>query len=179
MKKVKGVKRLAKQFLNGVDISEVPQAISQMGAVAGLMEKDRNFRNMMASPVFSAEENSKVISYLGQKLGMTERTSKYMGYLFETGAMSALPVIVEAITDGYLEMKKRIKAVVTASAKISADYEQKIKDSLKHLTGRDVDVEFLVDPSLLGGVNIKIGSTMYDSSIKGQLGLLRDKLIKG
>ena len=50
---------------------------------------------------------------------------------------------------------------------------------MKQITGRDVDLEFVIDPSLLGGVRIKVGSTMYDSSIKGQLGLLKDKLIKG
>jgi F0F1-type ATP synthase delta subunit len=51
--------------------------------------------------------------------------------------------------------------------------------SLKQITGKEIDLEFVMDPSLLGGVRIKVGSTMYDSSIKGQLGLLRDKLIKG
>ena len=54
-----------------------------------------------------------------------------------------------------------------------------MKSSLKEITGRDIDIEFVIDPALLGGVRIKVGSTMYDSSIKGQLGLLRDKLIKG
>jgi F0F1-type ATP synthase delta subunit len=47
------------------------------------------------------------------------------------------------------------------------------------LIERDVDIEFVLEPSLLGGVLVKVGSTMYDSSIKGQLRLLKDELIKG
>jgi F0F1-type ATP synthase delta subunit len=50
---------------------------------------------------------------------------------------------------------------------------------LKKLIDRDVDLETVLDPSLLGGVLVKVGSTMYDSSIKGQLRLLKDELIKG
>jgi F0F1-type ATP synthase delta subunit len=44
---------------------------------------------------------------------------------------------------------------------------------------RDVDIEYVMDPSLLGGILVKVGSTMYDTSIKSQLRLLRDDLIKG
>ena len=46
-------------------------------------------------------------------------------------------------------------------------------------TDPDVDMEYVMDPSLLGGILVKVGSTMYDSSVKGQLRLLKDELIKG
>jgi F-type H+-transporting ATPase subunit delta len=62
---------------------------------------------------------------------------------------------------------------------ISKDHEATLKASLKQITGRDVDLEYMIDASLLGGILIKMGSTMYDSSIKGQLRLLKDELIKG
>jgi F-type H+-transporting ATPase subunit delta len=62
---------------------------------------------------------------------------------------------------------------------ISKVHENTLKSSLKKITDRDVDIEYVMDQSLLGGILIKIGSTMYDTSIKGQLRLLRDELIKG
>ncbi len=62
---------------------------------------------------------------------------------------------------------------------ISRDRENTLKASLKKMTDRDVDMEYVIDPSLLGGILVKIGSTMYDTSIKGQLRLLKDELIKG
>jgi F-type H+-transporting ATPase subunit delta len=79
----------------------------------------------------------------------------------------------------YLEKKKRAKAVVLSPVEVGSDYERRLKDSLKGLIDRDVDIEFVMDQSLLGGVLVKVGSTMYDSSIKGQLRLLKDELIKG
>ena len=179
MKKIKGVKRYAKQFLSSVDLNEVPQGLGQLSAIADLMEKDKSFRNLMVSPVFSADEIGGIISYLSVKLKMSGVASKYLKYLVEAGAIGALSEIIEAIQARYLEMKKRSKAVVTTSVQVGKDYAAQLSESLKLVTGGDIDLEFVLDPSLLGGVTIKVGSTLYDSSIKGQLGLLKDKLIKG
>lgn len=179
MKKIKGVKKYAKQFLNTVGMEEASQAIEHLNAIAVLIEKDRNFRNLMASPVFREDENRQIIDYLGEKLKMSEKTVRYLQYLSASKAIGAMPEIVRAIIAAYLEMKNKAKAVVTCPVHVSTDYEEELKGSLKQITGRDIDIEFVIDPALLGGVRIKVGSTMYDSSIKGQLGLLRDKLIKG
>lgn len=179
MKKIKGVKKYAKQFLSAVDLNEVPQGIEQLGAISNLMEKDKSFRNLMISPVFSADEIGRIISYLSVKLKMSGKASKYLQYLVEAGVIAALSEIVRAIQSQYFEIKKRSKAVVTTSVQVGKDYAAQLSESLKLVTGGDVDLEFVLDPSLLGGVTIKVGSTMYDSSIKGQLGLLKDKLIKG
>ncbi|MEW5746153.1 MAG: ATP synthase F1 subunit delta [Nitrospirota bacterium] len=179
MKKVKGVKKYARQFLSTVDLSEVPQGIEQLQAIAGLMEKDKRFRNLLVSPLFSEDESRQVIAYLSRKLTMSEKTGRYLQYLLRINALGALPEILNAIVAQYLEMKKRSRAVVTSPVPLSREYETQLAGSLKKVTGRDIDLEFVVDPALLGGVRIKVGSTMYDSSIKGQLGLLKDKLIKG
>ncbi len=179
MKKVKGINKYAKQFLSAVDLGEVPQGIEQLSAVAVLMEKDKNFRSLLTSPIFSYEEGSQVITYISGKLKMAEKTVKYLRYLLVSKVIHALPDIIETITLQYLEMKKRAKAIVTSPVQVNKEYEDKLAGSLKQITGRDVDLEFVIDPSLLGGMRIKVGSTMYDSSIKGHLGLLRDKLIKG
>ena len=179
MKTVRGVKKYAKQFLKAVDLEEVPRAIGQLSAIADLMEKDKHFKTLMVSPVFTDDEKQKAIALIAQKLNMAEGTAKYLVHISNEKVLSALTEMVKSIITLYLEMKKRVKAVVTSPVSISREYEQQLIQSLKQVTGRDIDLELVTDPSLLGGVRIKVGSTMYDSSIKGQLGLLRDKLIKG
>jgi len=78
-----------------------------------------------------------------------------------------------------MELKKKVKGIVISAVELPESYKQKIIESLKAVTDREVELQYEIDPSLIGGVRIKVGSTMYDLSIKGQLGLLRDKLIKG
>ncbi len=173
------MKRYAKQFISAVDLNEVPQGIEQLSAIADLMEKDKSFRNLMISPVFSVDESGRIITYLSEKLKMSDKASKYLHYLVESGVIGGISEIIGAIQAQYLEIKKRSKAVVTTPVQVGKEYVTQLSGSLKRVTGRDIDIEFVVDPSLLGGVSIQVGSTMYDSSIRGQLGLLKDKLIKG
>ncbi|HTZ17075.1 MAG TPA: ATP synthase F1 subunit delta [Dissulfurispiraceae bacterium] len=179
MKKVKGVKKYAKKFLANVEMAEIPQAIEQLGSISGLMEKDKSLRTLLVSPLFSADEKQKTLSFISGKISASEKVGKYLNYLTEEKALAGLPEIVTAINALYMDMKKRAKAIVTSPVAISAQFEGQLKQALKQVTGRDIDMEFVNDPALLGGVRIRIGSTMYDSSIKGQLRLLRDKFIEG
>lgn len=177
MKKIKGIKKYARQFLNTVDLNEVPVAIEQLGTISALMEKDRNFRNLMISPAFSEKERHDIIAFLSQKMGISEKTKKFLIYISDAGIAGAMSDIVRHIAALYLDMKKKAKAVVVCPVAVEKEYEKKLVSALSQITGRDIDVEFVIDPSLLGGVRIKVGSTMYDSSIRGQLGLLRDRLL--
>jgi len=104
---------------------------------------------------------------------------KFVTHLTQVRVISALSEILKAATVIYLEKKKRAKAMVLTPVEISAKNEERLKASLKKLLEKDVDIEYVMDPSLLGGILVKVGSTMYDSSIKGQLRLLKDELIKG
>ena len=133
----------------------------------------------MVSPMFTKEDRAKSLSVLSQKLQCSEKLTKYLGYLADEKALGALPEISTAILALYLEMKQRSQAVVTTPVAVSKEFEAELLAALRRRTGREIDVEYVVDPSLLGGVRIKVGSTMYDTSLKGQLGLLKDKLIEG
>lgn len=177
MKKIKGIKKYAKQFLSSIDLDEAPKAIEQLSIISNLMKRDKGFKNLMVSPAFDRSEALQIVDFLAKRLGMTEKTAKYLHNLIENKIIVALPDIVKAIISAYLESKNKVKAVVISAIETGKDYEERLRESLKQITGKEVDVDFVVDPSLLGGVRIKIGSTMYDSSIKGQLELLRERLL--
>lgn len=179
MKKVKDVKKYAKQFIKSVELTEVPKAIEQLTAIADLIDKDKNFKTLMVSPVFSEAEREQAIAVISHKMQISAEIAQYLFYLSSKMLLGSLKEVIQAITTLYMDMQKRAKAVVTTPVQIGKDYENELINSLKKITGKEIELEFILDPSLLGGVRIQVGSTMYDSSIKGQLGLLRDKLIKG
>ena len=110
---------------------------------------------------------------------MSEKIVKFVIHLTRSELISVLSEVIKAATVIYLEKKKRAKATVMTPVEISAKNEERLKASLKKLLEKDVDIEYVMDPSLLGGILVKVGSTMYDSSVKGQLRLLKDELIKG
>ncbi|MGE5239360.1 MAG: ATP synthase F1 subunit delta [Chloroflexota bacterium] len=179
MKTVRNVKKYAKQFMKAAKAEEVPQAIEGLTALADLMEKDKNVKTFLVSPLFSEAERDRALTAIATKMGLSLDVAKYLIYLSSEMVIEGLGSITKAIAALYLESRKTARALVTSPAPISKDAEAELIGSLKRVTGKEIDLQFVTDPSLLGGVRIQVGSTMYDSSIKGQLGLLRDKLIKG
>jgi ATP synthase F1 delta subunit len=179
LKPVKQANRYAKALLRNVGMENAPQALTELISINDLMVRSKEFRSLLINPTFTSEERAAVIKSLTEKLKLSESTVRFVLHITDVGVIAALSDIIRIATNLYLERKKRAKAVVMTPIEISKDRENTLKASLKKMTDRDVDLEYVIDPSLLGGILIKMGSTMYDTSIKGQLRLLKDELIKG
>jgi F-type H+-transporting ATPase subunit delta len=179
LKPVKEAKKYAKTLISIMGIEETPKALAELALMDSLMTKSREFRSLLVNPGFSSVEREGGLKQVAARLGMSEKVIKFVTHLAQIGVISALSEIIKAAMVIYLEKKKRAKATVLTAVEISAKNEERLKASLKRLLEKDVDIEYVMDPSLLGGILVKVGSTMYDSSVKGQLRLLKDELIKG
>lgn len=179
MKKTKESKRYAKMFLNAVGMDSAQAALRELAMVNALSEKSAEFRSLLVNPQFAEAERDGALRAVGKAIGLGETTVKFMGFISSAQAAAALGDILDKAVAIYLEKKKRVKATVITAAQVDRQYEGRLKESLKRLTEREVDIEYVTDPSLLGGMLVKVGSTMYDGSVKGQLRLLREELIKG
>lgn len=178
MKPAQAVKKYGKMFFNTVGVEGVPGALNELAAVKAAMATSREFRGVLENPLFSSEDREKAVRGASANLKLSEETTKFILFLSEKAVISAICTLIDFLTELYLEKKRRARAVVMTPVDTSGKYSETLKASLKKLTGREVDIEYVVDPSLLGGVVVKVGSTMYDSSLKGQLRLLKDDLIK-
>jgi F-type H+-transporting ATPase subunit delta len=179
LKQRKEAKRYAKALLRKVGMEDAFQALSEISSINDLMLKSKEFRNLLVNPRFTDEEKENVIREIAVKLKLSENIVKFILDLSQIGVIIFLPEILRIATNLYLESRQKAKAVVMTPAEIGKNYEDKIKASLKKATNRDIELEYVIDPSLLGGILVKIGSIMYDTSIRGQLRLLKDELIKG
>lgn len=175
----KHAKRYAKMFLNATGLGAAARGLKELSVLKALMEKSPEFRNFIVSPMFAEEERDAALDALGRKLDFSDITIRFVKYLSEQGASDALDEVADRAVALYAEMKKLAKATVVTPVPIGSEYDARIKESLRKLTQREVEVEYVTDPSLLGGMLVKVGSTMYDGSVKGQLRLLKDELIKG
>jgi F-type H+-transporting ATPase subunit delta len=179
LKPAKGAKKYGKTFISIIGIEDASKALDELALIGNLMSESRDFRSLLVNPGFSSAERQNGLKGIAAKLNISEKVVRFVDHLTQAGVVSALPEVIRAATEVYLEKKKRAKATVMTPVEISGKNEERLKASLKKLIEKDVDVEYVMDPSLLGGILVKVGSTMYDSSIKGQLRLLKDELIKG
>jgi len=166
-------------FLNVVGMDAALQALTELTVIEHLMNKSGDVRSLLLNPGFSKTEREGAIRKIADKAKLSENVVKFVIHLTENRVIAALSEIVKTATAIYLEKKKQARALVFTPIEVSKAHEQRLKASLKKLLDRDVDLEYVMDPSLLGGILVKVGSTMYDSSVKGQLRLLKDELIKG
>lgn len=179
MRLLKEAKKFAKTFISIVGIEDAPKALAELAVIKSSMLSSREFKNFLLNPGFSQTERESILKQIAEKVELSEKSLKFLIHLCERRVIAALPEIIKSATAIYLEKKRRAKATVLTPVEMSRSHEERLRASLKKLTEKDVDIEFIVEPSLLGGVLVKVGSTMYDSSIKGQLRLLKDELIKG
>ncbi len=179
MNPVKQASRYAKALLRNVELDNIPQALTELVSVNDLMVASKDFKSLLVNPLFTSDERAQVIKQLAAKLKLSDYIVKFILHLAEVGVVKALPEIIRTATTLYLDKKKKAKAVVMTPLPVTKDQETKLRASLKKITDREIDIEYAIDPSLLGGVLVRIGSTMYDTSIRGQLRLLKDELIKG
>jgi ATP synthase F1 delta subunit len=175
----KDAHRYAKALLRNVGYEKALAAISEISLVNAIIAKSKDFKSLLENPQFTNEERGKVIQQIAEKAKLSEFVVKFVLNLSKLRAIMLLPDIIRIATSMYFEQQKKAKATVITPIEISRDLENTLKESLKKVTDRELDIEYVMDPSLLGGVLVKIGSTMYDTSIRGQLRLLKDELIKG
>lgn len=179
MKKQQEIKRYAKMFLNTTGLEGAPEAISELVTIKDLIAENVEFMRLLENPLFTSEERGRAVKELSLRLKLSDNTVRFILYLSELRIISSLPELINTVTVLYLEKKKMAKAIVTTPAIIDKKYEERLRASLKNLTGMDMDMEYIIDPSVIGGMMVRVGSTMYDSSIKGQLRLLKDDIMKG
>jgi ATP synthase F1 delta subunit len=175
----KNAKRYATMYLNAVGLEGAPRALEELAVVNALMEKSPDLRSLLVSPLFSDEECQAAFQVVAGRLNLSKVTVTFINFLAEQKAAGALDEVITKALAMYQEKKKKITATVITPSAIGSEYEQRLAGALGEITGRDVSIEYRTDPSLLGGMLIQAGSTMFDGSIKGQLRLLKEELVKG
>lgn len=178
MKHKSNAKKFAKTFLNIAGPAKAESAIKELSVLNDLLAKNRDFRGFLLGPQFTPAEKEKSFKKFGKIMKLSEATIKFIIYLLQKSAVSLLAEITAFAEAVHLEKKKRASAVVFTPDTITKQTELRLQSALKKLTGKDTHISIKFDPSLLGGILVKVGSTIYDSSIKGQLRLLKAELIK-
>lgn len=169
-------KRLSSALLNTVDISRFPKIIEEIKAFSSIIDRDKKLKVLFASQVFSEEERSKALKELLPHLKISTETKKFFTFIITKGYLNTIKEIIKIATEMYNEKLKKVKALVMSPFPLSDNYIERLKTNLKTMTQKDVDVESQIDTTLIGGFVIKVGSTIYDNSLKGQLNLLKTTL---
>ncbi len=150
-------------------VSAVEKDLESLGAALG---QSGDFAALIRNPRLSRKSAGEAISGIAKLLKLSPLTNKFLGVLAANGRLSALPDVVRAFTDISAAARGEVTAQVTSAHALSADQLKALAARLKAREGREVKIQSSVDPELLGGLVVRIGSTQIDSSIRTRLNSL-------
>lgn len=158
---------------SGVDPQQVQRDLANFAEVfAGSPE----LRNALMSPAVPAARKRAVIGSIGEKLGVSRITRNFLFVLSDRRRIAELPEIVEAFELLLDERLGFIRAEISSAGELDERQQNAVAQQFERLTGKKVRTRFSVDRSLLGGLIARIGSTVYDGSVRGQLAALGERL---
>ncbi len=173
-------KRYAKALLSLAGQSgETEAAKKDLTAVAEMYRTSKNLQSVVLNPAFSSKDKTNVVNGLVAEMKLSTVSARFINLLVEKGRFRYIREVALSYSDLLDMTLGRVKATVTSAQDLSDAEVAKIKDRIKAMVGKDVELSMEVDPTLIGGVKTKIGSTVYDGSIRNQVKLVRESLLKG
>jgi F-type H+-transporting ATPase subunit delta len=145
------------------------RAIGGLHRIAALMEESEELRRVWENPAVPADQKRRLLDAIVHKEGIEPHVRNLVAILIDHRRMHFLESIAERLQE---ELNTRLgfaEAQITSARELGDSEKQAIEAQVGKLTGRKVRARFDLDSSLLGGVVVRVGGTIYDGSVKGQL----------
>ena len=149
---------------------------ASLASVRRALEESADFKALTTSPLVARGAAAAAVAGVAQSLKLDSTTAKFLGVLADNRRLSQLPQVIAAFRTLAAAQRGEVTAQVTSAHPLTTDQVDALKAQLRTRIGRDVSVDLAVDSSLLGGLVVKIGSQMIDSSIKTRLNSLANAM---
>nr|WP_238941442.1 F0F1 ATP synthase subunit delta [Jannaschia sp. Os4] len=155
------------------DLAALEADVSTLDAA---IRESSDLRDAMASPVLTRAEQEGAIAAVAAKLGLGATLTNTLRLMASKRRLFVAPALVEALKERLADDRGQLTAEVRSAKKLTDTQQKKLSEALKASTGKDVAVEVTVDEALIGGLVVKVGSQMIDTSIRAKLAALQNTM---
>ena len=155
------------------EAKELTSVASDLESFSKMIEESPELQRLIRSPVLSRDDQGRAMNALLEACKVGDLTRKFIGLLARNRRLFALPEMIRAFRDMMAGRRGETAAEVVTATKLSESQLTAIGESLKSAVGTSVSLAERIDPSLLGGMIVKVGSRMVDSSLRTKLQRLR------
>jgi F-type H+-transporting ATPase subunit delta len=142
---------------------------ASLAAVRQALAESAEFRALTTSPLIGREETVRAVAATAEAMTLDPITANFLGVLARNRRLAQLPAIVRAFDTLAARHRGEIKAEVISAHKLDEGQVDAIRNNLRARFGSDIAVDLDVDPAILGGLVVKVGSRMIDGSIRTKL----------
>jgi len=171
-------RRYAEALAAALDDSALAGAAEQLRTLARMVAGSDELRAVLSNPAIPSARRTALVQSLLEGLGPSPQMTRFIEAM---GRNERLPLIgeISSAVDRLLDERKgRVQAEVTTARPLGEAHRTKIREALGRLTGQTVHLEERIDPALIGGVVTRIGSTVYDGSLKSRLAGLKERILR-
>lgn len=156
---------------------DAAQAQRQMQDFAATLDESRELREVLMNPSIAGDQKLAVVDALAERLGMMREVRNFVAVIMDHQRLGEFREIVAAYAEVADVNRGVTEAQVTSAHELAEDDRKDLETRIAGLAGTAVRVTYGLDPSLLGGAVVRIGSTVYDGSVRAQLEQLRESLV--
>jgi F-type H+-transporting ATPase subunit delta len=159
--------------------ADLDQIERDLDGLAALFTQYPALAHALLNPVVPVPRKRAAVAELMAAAALTPMVTKLIGLLADRDRLVLIPDLLIAYRDRLMDHRHVVRAAITTTEPLAADRAKAVEASLSRATGRTVSLTTSVDPSIVGGVVTRIGSTVYDGSISRQLQKIRERLNEG
>jgi F-type H+-transporting ATPase subunit delta len=156
---------------------ETGEVVAELSKFAQIMTEHRELRHVFASPVIPLDRKRAILHDLLSRLKLRPTSGNFLSLLLENSRLPDLDQMLRAMARELDARANIVLAEITTAREVSDQEKSMLRDKLKAATGKEVRLQFRTNPNIIGGVVTRIGSLVYDGSIKNQLAQMKQRLL--
>ncbi len=152
------------------------RAVGGLRRIASLLEESQDLRRVWENPAVPAEQKRNLLDAIVRREGIEHHVRNLMAVLIDHRRVQFLARIIEQLKKELDARMGIAEAQVTSARELGDNEKRALEEQIQRVTGKKVHAHFGLDTSLLGGAVVRVGSTIYDGSVKGQLEKIREAI---
>lgn len=155
----------------------IDAAFTGLQSFAALVNQSPELSKVLASPAVPAAKKRALAETLAAQLGVSPEIARLLGTMGDRDRLGLVALVATAFESRVMQERHILQAQVTTAVPLSSDRSAALAAALGRATGGTVQIDARVDPSIVGGVIARVGSTVYDGSVTRQLEIMKTQLI--
>ena len=160
-------------FELALDTNAVDQVKADLASFDAMVGSSPDLTRLVRSPVFSTEDQARALSAILDKAGIKGIAANFLRVVAANRRLFAVREIIRGFNALVAKHKGEVTAEVTVAEQLNDARMNDIREALRQVTGKDVQVDVTVDPSIIGGLKVKLGSRMVDASLRTKLNSIK------
>ena len=158
---------------------ESKQVLEQLQSMAKLFDDNLELRRVWESPAIPAEQKRKLLDAIAERGAIVRQVRNFLAVLIDHGRINQLDAIARQFQTELNTRLGIVEAEVTTARALGEAERKELIEQVAKVTGKQISAEYKIDPSMIGGAMIRVGSTIYDGSVRGQLEKMKEQLSAG